>query len=568
MPTCRSLRPVTGVGMTTLPCFVGDADPLLASAGHERASARHALAAHPQRDDSQQAYRASPRGGSFLAALCETGYAACPIKNVEPLELSLAENPAEDAADDDQPGLAHVQDFAAEAWQHFVPFPPIECLAVVGDRRAAAMVAADGTVCWMCLPRYDATPVFGALLDLKQGGYWRLGPEARVLGEQRYEPGTATLVTRWQSPDGVLELTDCMLWPADVRAEGLAERRVLVRRLLCVSGKAQILHRAIPRENLQVPAVATVDGDAARMEMPTLGLGLWCSLPMQVAGGGKGVHAERALMEGQEVWAVLDSPAEAGNWTIARAEAALRETEAYWRAWSGKLQCKGARADEIRLSAMVVHLLTYAPTGAVIAAPTTCLPERVPGNYNYDYRYCWIRDGSLTISLLAQLGQPEPAGRFLTWVAGLLRPPSDDPKQMPLQVLYRVDGGTKIPKIKRDDIEGYRSCTPVAFGNPVYQMHEIDGFGFLIECALLFAQAGGTLTKAHWTLVQRCVDFIAGELVRKGCRDLGADAVPAVRQHQGDVLGGIGPRPGYRQVAAPRRSGSPGSVPASHAMPR
>lgn len=398
---------------------------------------------------------------------------------------------------------------------HFVPYPPIDRLAVIGDRRTAAMVAADGTVCWTCLPRFDATPVFGALLDLKKGGYWRLGPEDRDFGEQGYVEGTAVLRTRWTSPEAVLESTECMLWPEDERAPGLEPRRVLVRHLRCVSGSRRVVHRMEPWEDYRTVAAIEERGPALRIGMRGFDLGLWCSRGMEVGGDGGEAHATFDLEAGDDVWAVFDDAAHADEWDAAKARAALDATVAYWQGWSGGLACGGSRAEEIRRAAVVVHLCTYAPTGAPVAAPTTSLPERVPGTYNYDYRYCWIRDGSLTIGLLAQLGQTGPVARFLDFVAARLRPETGDASQMPLQVLYRIDGGTKTPKDERSDISGYRDCGPVQMGNAVFQMHEIDGFGFLADCIHRFVEAGGTLEDRHWEVMRRTADFIAANWAEK-----------------------------------------------------
>ena len=398
---------------------------------------------------------------------------------------------------------------------HFVPYPPIERLAVVGDRRTAAMVAADGTVCWACLPRFDATPVFGAILDLEKGGYWRLGPEDRDFGDQSYVEGTAVLTTTWTFSDAVIELTDCMLWPEDEREAGLEGRRVLVRRLRCLSGRRRAAHRIEPRENYRSTAAIERRGDALRLKLRGFDLGLWCSAGMEIGPDRDEAHGVCEIAAGDEIWAVLDDADHAAEWDVAKARAALDATLAYWTSWSATLRCEGSRAEEVRRAAMVVHLCTYAPTGALVAAPTTSLPERVPGTYNYDYRYCWIRDGSLTVSLLTQLGLTRPAARFLDFVAARLRPETDDRSKMPLQVLYRVDGGSKTPKDERSDISGYRDCQPVQMGNAVYQMHELDGFGFLADCIHGFVQAGGTLEDRHWEVMRRLADFIADNWAEK-----------------------------------------------------
>lgn len=391
---------------------------------------------------------------------------------------------------------------------YFVPYPPVEHLAVVGDRRTAAVIAADGTVCWSCLPRYDATPVFAALLDLKKGGFWRLGPTDRDFGEQGYVEGTAVLTTRWTTPEATIELTDCMLWPQDARPAGTEGRRVMVRRLRCISGRREVAQTVAPWEDFRSPAAISRRGDVLRIQLRGFDLGLWCSHEMQVDDDGERGTARLAMSAGDEIWAVLDTAGDAGTWTADSAQAALNETIGYWQAWSRRLKCEGPRAEEIRRAAMTVHLCTYAPTGALIAAPTSSLPERVPGSYNYDYRYCWIRDGSLTVSLLAELGDIEPAGRFLDFVADRLRPEGNG-KKMPLQVLYRIDGGTRTPKDERPDVSGYRDCQPVRLGNPVYQEHEIDGFGFLAECISLFVRHGGQLKNEHWEVMRRSADFIA-----------------------------------------------------------
>ena len=398
---------------------------------------------------------------------------------------------------------------------HFIPYPPVERLAVIGDRRTAAMVAADGTVCWTCLPRFDATPVFGVLLDVNKGGYWRLGPEDRDFGEQRYIDGTAVLTTTWTSPEAVLDVTECMLWPEDERAPGLAGRRVVVRRLRVVSGRRGIAHRIEPREDFRTVAALSEEAGALRISMRGFELGLWCSHEMEIGEDQDQAHLVAEFEAGDELWAVLDDAEHAESWTVERARAALDITIAYWKDWSGRLSCKGSRAEEIRFAAIVVHLCTYAPTGALVAAPTTSLPERVPGHYNYDYRYCWIRDGSLTVSLLAQLGMTTPVSRFLDFVAARLRPETDGTSKMPLQVLYRIDGGAQTPKDERGDISGYRDCQPVHMGNPVFQMHEIDGFGFLAECIAVFVARGGKLEDRHWEIMRRVADYIAENWAEK-----------------------------------------------------
>lgn len=389
----------------------------------------------------------------------------------------------------------------------FIPYPPIERLGVIGDRRTAAMVAADGTIAWWCLPNFDGRPVFGALLDAQKGGYFRLGPAAAALGTQSYLPNTAALVTRWDRPEGVLELTDVMLWPQTERAPEQRERRTILRRLRCVAGRVDCCCAVVPRPDFSAPANAGPDGFALDAGGPLLGL--WSS--MRLGYGAAGCRAEFVLESGAELWMALGLGEIAEEWSSERAHQALEGTLEYWQSWSGRLHCRGSRAAQIRRSALLVHLLSYAPTGAPIAAPTAALPERIGGWRNFDYRYSWVRDASLALSLLARLGFTGDEERYLDWLAQL--PPGD---KMPLQTAYRADGGTAAPVRTRDDLNGYRGSQPVAFGNKAFEMVEIGSFGYLADCIGVYVERGGPWKDSYWRLMRRIADFIAGHWRDRG----------------------------------------------------
>ena len=193
------------------------------------------------------------------------------------------------------------------------------------------------------------------------------------------------------------------------------------------------------------------------------------------------------------------------QWTVDRARDALEATLRYWRGWSEHLKFHGARADRVKQSALLVHLLSYAPTGAPVAAPTASLPERIGGSRNYDYRYAWVRDASLSLSLLSELGFTGDDERYLDWLAQL--PPGEN---MPLQTVYRVDGGTEAPLTKRDGVNGYRQSRPVQFGNPAFKMVEIGSFGFLADCVWTYVERGGKWKDEYWQLMRRVADFVVG----------------------------------------------------------
>ncbi|MGE0259819.1 MAG: glycoside hydrolase family 15 protein [Alphaproteobacteria bacterium] len=380
----------------------------------------------------------------------------------------------------------------------FIPYPPIERLGVIGDRRTAAMVAADGTICWWCLPDYDGSAVFGALLDAERGGYFRLGPAAAVFGEQCYMPDTAVLTTRWEVPEGVLELTDAMLWPETDRPPPYRDRRVILRRLRGIRGRVRCIRSINARPDFAPPAAAAPDGVA--LEPNGSVLSIWSNRPAPAVSS-----EEFDLAAGDEIWVVLGLCEDPACWSVGRARDALEATVAYWTDWCRRLKFNGARADWIKQSALLVHLLSSAPTGAPIAAPTVSLPERIGGGRNFDYRYAWIRDASLALSLLAELGFTGDEERYLDWLARL---PTG--KAMPLQTVYRVDGATEAPLRPRDDLNGYRQSRPVQFGNPAFHMPEIGSFGFLADCVWAYVERGGTWKEEYWRLMRRIADFVAG----------------------------------------------------------
>jgi alpha,alpha-trehalase len=388
----------------------------------------------------------------------------------------------------------------------FVPYPPIGRIGVVGDRRTAAAVAADGTVGWLCLPDFDGDPVLGALLDARRGGFFRLGPAALLLGRQRYQEETCVLLTRWETADGVLELTDAMAWPADRRAPADAGRRVLLRRLRCEGGevRCRLALRARPDfGSTAATAKPTRVGDLGwRLDAGGHDLGLWCSAPLHAQGDV--LRAAFLLRSGEEAWAVLGPGEDPSAWNAAAAKAALDACHADWRHWAAVLTYGGPRGPGVRRAARLMRLMSHAPSGALVAAPTAALPERVGGDRNYDYRYGWVRDNSLALAALATVGDLGLAGRYMDWLAGL-----SSATDQPLQVCYRADGGTELPERKRGDLVGWRGSGPVVFGNRAARQRQIDGLGYLADCALVYLERGGAWKPAYGRLVRRIADFAA-----------------------------------------------------------
>jgi alpha,alpha-trehalase len=381
-----------------------------------------------------------------------------------------------------------------------LPYPDVEQHGLIGDRRTAALVASDGTIDWFCLPRYDGLPVFGSLLDPERGGFWRMGPQDASFGHQHYLEETGAVITSWPGDRGWLELTDVMAWPLYPRANGRAGRRIILRRLRAIQHGHDCVLQLHPRLDFEDRAVFHRTGTHLVCDLDESSFSFWSSIPLEQADN----HATARfhLRAGEEVWAVLDTGSEHNGWDPSQANRAFEETISYWRSWAADLNYLGERRDAVCRSAMTVHLLGYAPGGSMVAAPTTSLPERIGGDRNYDYRFAWVRDASLSMAILALLGDTRDASKYMEWLSGL-----DSATDSPLQVMYRVDGGTDLTQIERYDIAGYRESLPVRIGNHAAVQRQLDSLGYLADCALIYLTSGGAWSERYWDVIQQAADY-------------------------------------------------------------
>jgi GH15 family glucan-1,4-alpha-glucosidase len=380
-----------------------------------------------------------------------------------------------------------------------IAYPAIERHGIIGDRRTAALVAADGTLDWLCLPDYDGDIIFGALLDWAKGGYWRLGPAAMMQGEQSYDGETMVLQTAWTLETGELILQDAMLWPENRRAPEQDTCRVIVRCLKCIEGTARCEFDLRPGFNFDehAPMSFAEHTSGISIQAGTCALRLWGNFPMQP--DALNLRGEIELSEGQEIWAVLETGASGHGWSIEAARDALEKNRIYWGEWLKRLH---HTPREIRRSAMTVHLLSYAPEGSVVAAATTSLPERIGGQWNADYRLSWVRDTSLALGMLERLGDWEETERYLQW---LHRRVSRFGR--PLRVLYGIRGEKHTRQRKVKSAAGYRSSAPVRVGNHACNQFQIGSVGFLADCVWLYLQEGGQWRDEYWKIIQRLADY-------------------------------------------------------------
>jgi GH15 family glucan-1,4-alpha-glucosidase len=410
-------------------------------------------------------------------------------------------------------------------------YVPIENHGVIGNLRTCALVGVDGSIDWLCLPRFDSPSVFGAILDDHRAGAFRIAPTCENLRlKQFYWPDTNVLITRFLHADGVGEVEDFM--PVDANAarhEGLCEQ--IVRRVRVVRGRLPFRVACRPAFDYARAAHETkVDGRGARFV--SRGLTLDLASPVPLRRDGDGVVADFMLGEGDAVTFVLRVPdsdeAPPGRCLDpGEAEQLFRDTVAYWRRWLSKCTYHGRWREIVQRSALTLKLLTYGPTGAIVAAPTTSLPEHIGGPRNWDYRYTWIRDASFTLYALLRIGFTDEAVHFMDWLQARWREAPPD-HQGPLQLVYAIDGTTDLAEQELSHLAGYRGSRPVRVGNAAHQQLQLDIYGELMDSVYLFNKYAAPVGYDAWTHLRGLVDWIADNWPRP---DEGLWEVRGGRQH-------------------------------------
>ena len=367
--------------------------------------------------------------------------------------------------------------------------------ALIGDCETAALVGRDGSIDWLCLPRFDSDACFAALLGSPEHGRWLIAPRSeRVRVSRRYRPNTLILETRFETPDGVAVLIDFM--PPRGRA-------VDVVRLVHGERGAVAMHTELIIRfgyGAVVPWVTRMDDGALRaIAGPDM---LLLRTPVALRGKNFTTVGEFTVTAGDTISFVLGyGPSHRPPPRAVDPLAALEATETFWTRWSSRCRYKGKWSDQVNRSLITLKALTYAPTGGIIAAPTTSLPEQVGGPRNWDYRFCWLRDASLTLSALMSCGYYDEAVAWRDW---LLRAVAGSPEQM--QVLYGIAGERRIHEWEVPWLPGYRDSRPVRIGNAAFQQRQLDVYGELMG-ALHQARSGGlAATASGWDLQRAVLD--------------------------------------------------------------
>jgi GH15 family glucan-1,4-alpha-glucosidase len=390
------------------------------------------------------------------------------------------------------------------------PFPPIAEYGFLSDCHTGALVAPDGSIDWLCVPRFDSPSVFGALLD-RQAGDFRFAPfGVNVPSARIYEPGTNILLTTWKTQSGWAIVRDALILgprrgedlitphtrpPTDEDAEHL-----LVRVAMCLDGEVEMELTCAPVFDYgRAPAQWSVAEDGHVADASADGLTIRLESDLAVGVEGERVRARHVLAQGEQVYCSLSWAEQlAGPHTLDEANERIAATARFWRGWLDRARIPDHRwRAPIQRSALTIKGLTYMPTGATVAALTTSLPETPGGERNWDYRFTWLRDSTFTLKALHYLNLDWEAEEFMQFVADL-----DTNEDGALQIMYGIAGERRLTETTRDDLSGYAGASPVRIGNGAFDQRQNDVYGAALDAILLHTHRSQRLPRRLWPLVQ------------------------------------------------------------------
>jgi GH15 family glucan-1,4-alpha-glucosidase len=385
-----------------------------------------------------------------------------------------------------------------------VGYLPIEDHGVIGNLYTAALVGTDGTVDWLCLPSFDSPSVFCSILDDEKGGHFALRPVDYTHSHQLYLPDTNVLLTRFFSPAGLAETLDFM--PIATRP---GERHRLVRNVRVIRGKMNFRVECRPAfDYARRDHRVSVGKSGAVFASGDHGLGLATGVRLEKgAAGAAGTHF--ALGKGEKTTFVLanlrggEGPGEILS--DVGFEELLLTTLGYWRRWLSNSTYQGRWREIVHRSALVLKLMVYDPTGALVASPTMGLPESIGGERNWDYRYTWLRDAALTLYALIYVGFEDEARHFMGWLSDRCHEDVDGL----LQPLYGIDGRKDITEMELSHLSGYMNSSPVRLGNGAYKQRQLDLYGAVLDAAYLYNKHGAPLDYDLWKNLGKILDWLS-----------------------------------------------------------
>jgi alpha,alpha-trehalase len=387
-------------------------------------------------------------------------------------------------------------------------YPPIADYALLSDCHSCALVSTDGSIDWCTFHRFEARPVFGRILDWAKAGFFRIAPlDDDYEPSRRYLPGTNVLETTFRTPTGALVLTDFFSFRVPQPGEDAHSAHPdhqLIRIARCTDGEVAVKVKLVPRFDygLTTPRVKTLADDLVVVYGGADGLVLQSELPFGDAER-SATQGNRTLRAGEEAFVVLTyqlpHELEPRRLTPEEVHAKLEETTSTWAAWADRCTYNGPYREQVVRSALVLKALTNEPTGSIVAAATTSLPEEIGGERNWDYRFSWLRDSALTLNALFATGYTEEAHAYMGWLKRTTAGRASE-----LQIMYGVGGERLLPEVELDWLEGYRGSRPVRIGNGAAQQFQLDTFGELLDTAWLYRRHGGEIDEIFWEFLSRC----------------------------------------------------------------
>lgn len=380
--------------------------------------------------------------------------------------------------------------------------PPISDYGMIGDTRTAALCSAAGSIDWLCLPDFDSDPVFGRLVGGERAGSFSISVDGARPVERRYRQGSTVLETTWRGPSCEVQVVEGMVTEL---SGSLSPRALLVRRAQCRGGSADLRVCFDPRLGLpgRSPTPSSRRLGALVCSWGSLAVGLSGSAGLEVVPG----KTHRLSLRPGEALTLAMSVADQDPLVIVDPSTAwryLEETDRQWRRWMERVEYLGPASDEVFRSLLTLRMLTFSPSGAPVAAPTTSLPEAMGGPRNWDYRYSWPRDAAIGLFAFLGLGKTEEAHSFMHWLlhaSRLTRPR--------LQVLYTVYGRPGPAEREPTGVPGYRGSLPVRLGNAASAQHQLDVYGWVVEAAWLLVSAGSPLNREAWRAIKGFADVVA-----------------------------------------------------------